>query len=260
MSSPAAVVAFYGISSDADAMREFCSALTAWMAGLGHPTNRVTVHKAGRRKKAEYRTTDTIMKEGFRDTVALTLAALPEGAEIPMRDYSIEACCSVDGSFAFVAVRTSIATLSQDELLPMARQLVGFLQPAYGTGYVGNSSYAIGINEGSEDDEFSGPRYEEKLTVSRWGDMGMIEEVYRQGIVRDIYPWNFLSSVHLERPVSGTTLGEWIREDRARGSLERIREGAWFWEVASENLAAIKGALRDTGVIFDWRQLVSKAE
>ena len=90
------------------------------------------------------------------------------------------------------------------------------------------------------------------MAVSWWADtlIGEVRPGHREGI----YPWNFLSRVHIERPIPGTTRGGGSRKSGLAGGLEQIRGGTWCGELA------VQEALRNTGVVFDWKQLASKAE
>ena len=43
------------------------------------------------------------------------------------------------------------------------------------------------------------------------GDIAMKKELYREGIIREVYPYNFLNNVNLAQRIDDRTLEEWIR-------------------------------------------------
>jgi hypothetical protein len=97
---------------------------------------------------------------------------------------------------------------------------------------------------------------EEGLRVARWCDIGMDREVYRDGLIRDVYPWSFLTKPQLSRLVGKITLQKWIEQDAARGKLTAMPNGVLLWEVEESRIAGIRKELDEAGVIFDWRKFV----
>lgn len=71
----------------------------------------------------------------------------------------------------------------------------------------------------------------------------MEESVWRDGFLRDVYPWNFLNGAQLAMPVSGLTLERWISQDATKGSLERFSSGLTLWRVAPKRIGAVRAAL-----------------
>jgi hypothetical protein len=86
--------------------------------------------------------------------------------------------------------------------------------------------------------------------ISRWGN-GMTAEVWKRGLLRDVYLWNFLSDPHLRMTIGTVSLEQWIRADGRRGQLESLDAGLWFWEVAAANLEPVRMALVAANIIFD---------
>jgi hypothetical protein len=82
----------------------------------------------------------------------------------------------------------------------------------------------------------------------------MLRRVYSRGLLRGIYPRNYLSQVQRERQVGGQTLEAWIGQDSARGELTTLTHGITLWRVPPERVQVIEAELWDTGVIFDWRR------
>jgi hypothetical protein len=141
-------------------------------------------------------------------------------------------------------------------MLSIARPVAQALKPVYGIGYtrehrLGPELYAIGIVQGLG---LSGPEDEEALIISKWSYIGMVNQVYRDGLLRDVYPWNFLTQPQLSRPVGAVSLQEWIQSDPRHGTLSVLCDRVCLWEVSEADIPDIRQKLRQADVIFDWRK------
>ncbi|HBS29609.1 MAG TPA: hypothetical protein DEB06_09215 [Phycisphaerales bacterium] len=114
--------------------------------------------------------------------------------------------------------------------------------------------YALGIGYG--------PRHKEQheeygMNISRWGySVGCRPEVYAAGILRDIYPHNYLSAPYLDAPIGRTakTLREWIQDDPVeRGTLSPFTDLLTDWAPPVKNIPTIREALYRAGRVFYWR-------
>lgn len=81
----------------------------------------------------------------------------------------------------------------------------------------------------------------------------MDRQVYREGVLRDVYPWNFLTASHLTAQVNNMVLQDWIQQDEQRGQLKPLNDDVWLWEVNEENILAVRYTLWDAGIIFNWK-------
>ena len=108
--------------------------------------------------------------------------------------------------------------------------------------------YATGISQGLG---HTGDEYLEALDISFWVDAKNLQ-IWRQGLLRDIYPWNFVTPAHLERTIDGVTLEQWIGQKPDRGQLSVVESGVVLWKVPDVNLPEIRLALQRSGAIFDW--------
>lgn len=210
--------------------------------GPGHSGNVLSFERCAAKLK----------KTGFEGATAIEIDSMVPGAAASGRDYLLMAKhIKVDDyEIAFIVGRASVVTLSHDSMLPIVRTLVGPLNPAYGTGFFrdhrrGPESYVVGINRGGLTESVAD--VEEKRKVSFWV-FGMDKQVWRQGLLRDVYPWNFLTRPHLEKQVSGLSLEDWVRQDTRRGSLIPLG-GTTLWEVSPPELAEVKQVLWDAGAI-----------
>ena len=59
---------------------------------------------------------------------------------------------------------------------------------------------------------------------------------YKPGDLRDVYPYNIISELHLNRDVHGQTLESWIKSDPSHGTLEKISDTHWLWTVEDQHI------------------------
>lgn len=89
--------------------------------------------------------------------------------------------------------------------------------------------YAVGVLRLEPEEISTGEAYQELLNVPRWLDMGMRLGVWRQGVLRDVYPWNFLTAPQLAAKVEGCSLRAWISQDVRRGTLTAVSDAVVPW-------------------------------
>jgi hypothetical protein len=260
VSDECSVLAFYGIEPSAAAAESFYHTMIKWFNDLDCPPDRLGITGPGHSDKVVSFTRGNakLRKAGFKGVTDIELSSTIPSARHSGHDYYLTA--TYDGRpkswCAFLVARSSLATLSPTSLLPVARSLAQGLKAAYGIGYrmehrLGPEWDVVGVGYGGE--ILTGEAYEEARNRARWGDMAMPKQLYREGLLRDVYPWNFLTRPQLVRQVGSMPLEGWIREDASRGTLSALCEGVSLWEVGEGNIPDVRRALRQAGVIFDWR-------
>src|SRR5262249_36950910 len=159
-------------------------------------------------------------------------------------DYLLMASWSAKYLYACIVSRSSIVPLSRSAMLPFVQDIVGILKPAYGIGYkrdhrLGPAMYAVGICQGLGPGGYgvglSEAEREEADSISNWGD-GMASRIWQQGLLRDVYPWNFLTGHQLAKLVDSVPLEQWIRLDARRGTLDPLSDDVFLWEVKEHDL------------------------
>lgn len=116
----------------------------------------------------------------------------------------------------------------------------------YGTAFQRDSGkgpelYALGLPTGlgrAPEDR------EEAVAITRWGTEGLGGEGYRNGLLRDVYPFNALNPHQLDSKLGRVRLQEWISASSSRGSLRGMARGGALWEVPDRHIAAVRKALR----------------
>jgi hypothetical protein len=259
ISEECSAVAFYGIEPGAKAVESFYRTVVQWFTDLGYPPDKVGITWPDRFGKliSFARGAAQLRKAGFEGVRAIEILASTPDA-LTGHGYFLEAAFSgkADRSYAQVGARSSLATLSAESMLPIARTLAGALKPAYGFGHRmphadGPELYVFGMGHGPG--IASGEAYEEERNQCRWGDMAMPMQLYRQGVLRDVYPWNFLTEPQLTRKVQGLPLARWIARSPRRGRLSPFWEGMSLWEVEEADRPQVREALWQAGVIFNWK-------
>jgi hypothetical protein len=255
------VLAFYGLASSPRASEGFFFAVSRWFSELGYSPDKLGVIGEGHSGKiGDYRRSSSkLEKTGFSDVKAFDICASKPGARVPGMEYFASASFSHagdDGGYAIVAVPSSLP--SRTDWLPIAQEIIQSVRPAYGIGFkrelsLGPVKYALGVCQGLGVG-LTGEAYEEARNISRWCDIGMVKQVYRDGLLRDVYSWNFLTQPQLAKSVGSTTLELWIEQDGRRGVIALLSEGVSLWEVDEAHIPSIRQILHQAGVIFDWRR------
>jgi hypothetical protein len=258
VSDECSALAFYGIRPSAPAAEAFYHTMVKWFGELGHPPDKagVTAPGFGAQLGSFDRFNAKLAKKGFRKVTGLTLVATTPRARIWSDDYYVTASYmgEDDELTADVVARSSVATLSATSLLPVARELAAILKPAYGIGYtrahrLDPEFYAIGMNV--DRDDLTPDELAEQDWIGTWGETLFTDQVYRKGILRDVYRWNFLTRPHLKKTVGGVPLDRWIRQSARRGKLSEFGRGTYLWEVAGKQIPAVRRALRAAGLILE---------
>jgi hypothetical protein len=256
-------IVLYGISADTTAAERLYDEFRDSFRNLGYSPDRLGIAGVGFAEKlGPFAGRDAqLRKLGFGDVESFEMICSTPNPRSGHDYFLIGNFDRSDRrSYADIVVRSSIATLSTTSLLPVARRMIEILQPAYGISFTREHRfapelYSVGVL-GSRIGEQSSESYEERRNISRWLDMGMVDQVYREGLLRDVYRWNFLTRPQLDRPVGDVTLEHWIKQTPQRGTLNPFCDGISLWEVDDAQMAILRKALRDADTVFDWRKYV----
>lgn len=70
------------------------------------------------------------------------------------------------------------------------------------------------------------------------------------GRLRDIFPQNWLTSVHQGVHIGGLNLIDWIEASPQRGTLHLLSEGLWSWRVDAFQADEVRRVLSEAGVLI----------
>jgi hypothetical protein len=155
------------------------------------------------------------------------------------------------GGIAILCFDDQIVEFNRDVMSKLAHDLSGFFGAKYGYAYQRKFSpgplfYPYGVLGGND----IIPDKEED-DITRWGlTYKYPDSGYHLGLLRDIYPYNFISQAHFDEKVGDQTLREWIDKDPARGTLTQLSDTLWSWQVDAEQTESVRAALAPTGIII----------
>ena len=137
----------------------------------------------------------------------------------------------------------------------LAKDLYEYLEPAYGYAYqrpfkLGPSFYPFGVSSGLD---YSEEEEKEADQISKWADeYGYEDGDYKTGLMRDIYPMNFLSEVHFKQKIEGQNLKSWIESSSENGELKQLADNLWSWWVPKDKIPAIREKFIPTGLLLSF--------
>jgi hypothetical protein len=274
---------FYGIESGVERLRSFHETVTAWLREIGLSPDDVLIGRPGQGDIAGdlAHVTSALAGAGFTGVESVEITVSPEDGKATTTEFVVNATCS-DGRYAIVAVRGTVANYTNGRLVSLAQKLIEALSPSYGFGhhmalFLEPQLYALGKTptlfqmfqprEDEEDDESEDDPADVRdisraliedpdmslEQIVQWGKMAMPMELYRKGVLRDVYPWNFLNKPQRSAPMEGVTLEEWIKADRSRGKIGPIPCDLAFWAIEPDRIDEIRPLLERNKVIFDFR-------
>lgn len=259
------VLAFYGIHGSSRAAAPCYEAVLAWLQTNRCPPDRLGVHGKGFSGKligfpsAHSR----LKKRGFDDIESVEIQSQPPEGDPKAIDGRMSVDMSFRNEYIILAMDSSVGSF--DAMWQVARTVVAHFSPDYGIGFsrerrLGPAFYALGMNYTCGGDKlvFSGPLYEEKVRISSWTD-GMELHVYRDGLLRDVYPHNFLTSPQLSRRVAGVPLQTWIEQEPSRGRLAAFEGDMSIWSVEQSAIPRIREVLLKEGMLFDAQTYFNRA-
>jgi hypothetical protein len=169
------------------------------------------------------------------------------------RDFRFTSGISISTGYLIVAM-TDTFTLTPTLYTEILEYICRTLPPMYGIGYVAPARneaiyYALGIVSTSSLPT-TDTEWDEMEHISRWGHTGMHDQVYRKGLLRDVYRFNILSHELCHVKVKSLPLASWITETPSRGTLTPLPSKMWLWEIKEDNIALVRRAVSKAGLLF----------
>jgi hypothetical protein len=217
--------------------------------GTDLDNGRLLRHKNSERK---------LLRTGFNGTLGFVILSLMDG--IDDRLEGTKAGIAYEqrepGSYLVVDFQSTLVHLNSDQFLCIAREACGLTNAGYGIGYVrpfGHAplEYGMPLSYNPYSDE-------EARRITQWM-VAPHAEVCLQGLMRDVYPRNFLSAPHLARQIGDVRFDGWVRRSAHNGTLALLTDTITLWEVPTESIPAVRQTLVDAGMVFDYeRDIVAK--
>jgi hypothetical protein len=261
-SNEVSVIAFYGIQNTSEVAVLFLESTTEWLHSLGLQPDKIGIHVTGR--TGSLRPYSRFRKHADRVDYSTVrgielYATMPSAKVWWLHSYaSAQYEGDKGGTYAFVESRSSILSLDTLADSVVVRRLIDCLRPSYGVGFTrlaqyGPGPFVFGVTCGPPGTGLSGEEYEEGVRVCRWGDTGMAQQVYARGIMRDVFPYNYLNDSHLSNRICGYSFADWVSQDTDRGSLCYLKPDLFLWRVLDHNIQKVRFVLRDAGILFGWK-------
>lgn len=138
----------------------------------------------------------------------------------------------------------------------LAKDIRQFLHADYGIGFQrefskGPGYYVAGVIVGLPMFNLTPEQKKERKSIGDWWRSRLTDEKYHLGLLRDIYPMNFLTQPHLANKVGSQTLKDWIEEDsKERGTLNSLTKDMHVWHVPEDKIESVREALRPYNFIL----------
>lgn len=139
-----------------------------------------------------------------------------------------------------------------DNMESVATKVFSVVAFRYGIGYErrlmnGPEMYADGMAAGLG---YSDAEEQERNEITNWFYERRGPNRHLQGLLRDVYPLNILTEVHVNHLVGDATLQEWIAASDGRGTLRRANENLWFWRLEEEQIPPVRRELSNAGMLI----------
>lgn len=206
----------------------------------------------------------TLAANGFDTINGFEMYSVAKNAKVYWHECNFAAAYKEskhEATYAFILARSDVLDIKDVSLYQFTKKAIQLLQPLYGIGYKmprcqGPELYTIGITYGVPGYVSSGEEYERDLSICRWGDIAMERQLYREGLLRDVYLLNLLNNVQLNQKIGYLSLEQWIKENINRGRIEKLESELAIWYLEDEMLDSIRHTLKGARVIFDWRLFI----
>lgn len=250
------VIALYGIQPTARCGELIYGLALSWFERLGICPDLLGI--TGTRLSDKMLSFDTqnrkLRQSGFGVIDSYTIVCSADNAH-SSEDFFATVHWSCSHKVCVIAVDETYETM--DSLLLTCKPFIDVADPQYGIGYFrerrrGPVLFALGVNKGGPI-VMTGEAYEQARNISRWSNIGNLNQVYLQGILRDVFRWNLLTEAQLQRDVAGVSLEDWIRADATRGTLTPFTRNMRLWEIEEARVATIRQVLWDACAVFNWR-------
>ena len=145
-----------------------------------------------------------------------------------------------------LTIREELVRDRMDLLLETAKKVCVLLGPAYGIGFRKKSDFmpevfAMGIAGNGDPD----PALDHLVY---WNFLAQNDVFW---LLRDVYPWNFLTATLLDIKIDNGRLEDWISGNPNHGHLTSLTDQITLWTIADDKLPLVRDKLKRAAVIID---------
>ncbi len=233
----------------------------ARLAGPGCEYRRLAIRRVGSSGKfGDFNHVyDALKRTGVEQLESFELACLSKHGLSELTEWTATASASSATSDAILAINPCASALVLSDLVSLFKDAMGSPSPKYAYLFqqemrLAPLYYASGLGFG----DIRRERHADYRTnISWWGHTASRDaRTFSEGILRDIYPHNYLSESHLSARIgmSHQTLRQWIEANPAnRGALSSFTETLTEWAPPVAGIPVIREELYRAGRVFYWR-------
>lgn len=214
-------------------------------------------HKSGHYKKYGGSWHKKRLEKGFSEIDGLVFCSTPKNSNAPSYDWTAMA----DFSWA---VRTTLTLLLPKENCDLEGQEYRATIQTFSTladwdyGWVVLGDRNKGVAPYTSGDYSDGRlSKEDNERLELWGVSSYSVKEKRITHLRDIFHHNYLTYTHLEFPIFGKTLREFIRQDKS-STITPLSDSLWLWIVDTESLSNVREKLQPSGLLLSRPKANSK--
>ncbi|WP_010300861.1 hypothetical protein [Candidatus Odyssella thessalonicensis] len=248
------VIALHDLGTEKNDVRGWFTYVVNWFRKNGLEPTRIGITGApykGNKTITFHNGLKRLEDHNYQEVQGISLYAIPPNHNIDMFDgiFILEYTCRNKGAFV-LCWDNQLLSFDKGNCKDIVKDICSYIKISYGYAFQrlfnqGPSFYPRGVLASSKLSE------DEEDRIALWNNEYMMPDGnYQTGDLRDIYPLNILSRVHLDRVVNGGRFEDWIQAVPQRGSLEQITDSLWTWWVEADNIDAVRAALAPSGMIL----------
>ncbi|HXK59408.1 MAG TPA: hypothetical protein PLP42_05880 [Acidobacteriota bacterium] len=246
-------MALYGVGDQMNLEDMFRMVLDLF-ARLGYPPDTMAILGRGFSDKAVSfeRSYKKLQKKGMQDVTAIDIHALYPDCKQPLVGWRIAGSINRKAGtvvFGFDETVRGYDSEFLDELAVLFRRCFPF---KYGIAYRrhlerGPVLFAYGMACGLG---YSEQERREAEEISRWFNDDIDKRSFLSGLLRDVFPQNWLTDLHLSVRVGSLNLLDWIATSPSRGCLRQLESDLWSWLVEPSQIEAVRRTLAEHGLLI----------
>lgn len=251
-------LALFGRPLTSELIRRAYAFFNELFADIGYRPNvaGLSILKPKGRTRGRYRRL-TRAVEGiiYEDNIAHVELAYAPPPETDVINFGWLSASFGDRGQFILDIKRSILALDDQRILQTISFVADLMSPAYGYGYLLDNEYGpgfhavgIGFRRGGKDRLLPGLPDSERERNARWSNRRAT--ALPAGILRDVFPLNYLTEIHADKLIGGKLLFDWITASPSHGTLKTLRGGAWLWTVPEESCLSIGDEFKAAGLLI----------
>ena len=189
------------------------------------------------------------LEKGFEGIDGLGFCANPEKSNAPSYDWTATANFSWTSKTSLtLLLPMENCDLNGSKYRETIKEFSGLAVWDYGWCTQGDRNKGIApFTAGDYDD--GNLSKEDNECLDLWYVSSYSEPKKRTTHLRDIFQSNFVTETHLEFPVFGKTLREFIQTDKS-SKISQLSESLWIWTVDTTSIPRVRKKLQPSGVLL----------